>query len=51
MDFFAVKVAGYDVKGGICEARNKRKLICITSFDVISGKFNCKKVDEDDIFA
>ena len=47
IDFFAVKVDGYDVKPGICLYEN----LCTDSWvDVTSVNFNSKKVLEENIF-
>jgi hypothetical protein len=49
INFFTVKVSGYDVIRWIFGTKNKGKLICNSPNDIISGKFDSEKVDQDGI--
>ena len=50
INFFTVKVSGYDVIRWIFGTKNKGKLICNSPNDIISGIFDSEKVDQDGIF-
>jgi hypothetical protein len=50
LNFFTVKVSGYDVIRLIFGTKNKGKLISNSPNDIISGNFDSEKVDQDGIF-
>jgi hypothetical protein len=50
INFFTVKVSGYDVIRWIFGTKNKGKLICNSPNDIISGNSDSEKVDQDGIF-
>ena len=50
VNFFTVKVSGYDVIRWIFGTKNKGKLICNSPNDIISVNFDSEKVDQDKIF-
>jgi hypothetical protein len=50
INFFTVKVSGYDVIRWIFGTKNKGKLISNSPNDIISGNSDSEKVDQDGIF-
>jgi hypothetical protein len=50
INFFTVKVSGYDVIKWIFGTKNKGKLICNSRNEIISGNLDSEKVDQGGIF-
>ena len=49
INFFTVRISGYDVIWRIFGTKNEGKLICNSPNDMISGNFDSEKVDQDEV--